>query len=38
MGRRKHKVRAGRGWDFGSDFISGMGIHIPSRIEFRTGM
>ena len=29
---------AGRGWDFGSDFISGMGIHIPSRLEFGTGM
>ena len=38
MGRRKHKFRAGRGWDFGFDIISGMGIHIPSRLEFGTGM
>ena len=38
MGRRKHKFKAGWGWDFGSGFISGMGIHIPSRIEFRTSM
>ena len=43
MGRRKHKFRAGRGraglgWDFGSDFISGMGKHIPSRLEFGTGV
>ena len=29
---------AGPGWDFGYDFIPGMGIHIPSRLEFGTGM
>ena len=39
-GKEKTQIQggAGRGWDFGSDFISGMGIHIPSRLEFGTGM
>ena len=30
------RVRSGRGWDFNFNFITGMGVHTPSRPGFGT--